>query len=183
MHEPTQLGGPDLEALMVRYQHADESAATALVRALSPQLLRFFAGQMGDQADAEDMLQDAWMRIHKARHTYRAGEPVVPWIYAIARFARVDAYRRRRRVAVHETAMEFVPEQAAEAPGGAPTLPPFQQMIAGLPAAQREVVTMLKVAGLSLDEVARATQSTVGAVKQKAHRAYTALRGKGEWNL
>ena len=35
---------------------------------------------------------------------------------------------------------------------------------------------MLKVAGMSLEEVARATSSTVGAVKQKAHRAYEKLR-------
>jgi len=41
---------------------------------------------------------------------------------------------------------------------------------------QREVVAMLKVSGMSLEEVARATSSTVGAVKQKAHRAYEKLR-------
>jgi len=42
--------------------------------------------------------------------------------------------------------------------------------------AQREVITMLKVGGLSLEEVARATSSTAGAVKQKAHRGYDRLR-------
>ena len=45
-----------------------------------------------------------------------------------------------------------------------------------LPETQREVVRLLKVEGLSLEEVARITASTVGAVKQKAHRAYTRLR-------
>jgi RNA polymerase sigma-70 factor (ECF subfamily) len=45
-----------------------------------------------------------------------------------------------------------------------------------LPQSQREVIFMLKVSGMSLEEVARATASTVGAVKQKAHRAYAALR-------
>jgi RNA polymerase sigma-70 factor (ECF subfamily) len=49
-------------------------------------------------------------------------------------------------------------------------------LVAALPDAQREVVTMLKVGGLTLEEVARATSSTVGAVKQKAHRAYERLR-------
>ena len=47
---------------------------------------------------------------------------------------------------------------------------------AGIPEAQREVITMLKVGGLSLEEVARATLSTAGAVKQKAHRGYERLR-------
>lgn len=52
----------------------------------------------------------------------------------------------------------------------------FDRLIADLPEAQREVLVMLKVLGMSLEEVARATSSTIGAVKQKAHRAYTTLR-------
>ena len=55
-------------------------------------------------------------------------------------------------------------------------LPPFQQLIADLPESQREVLTMLKVNGLSIEEVALATSSSVGSVKQKAHRAYERLR-------
>jgi RNA polymerase sigma-70 factor (ECF subfamily) len=55
-------------------------------------------------------------------------------------------------------------------------LPSFDTLLAALPDAQREVLTMSKVAGLSLEEVACATSSTVGAVKQKAHRAYKRLR-------
>jgi RNA polymerase sigma-70 factor (ECF subfamily) len=49
-------------------------------------------------------------------------------------------------------------------------------MLALLSDGEREVVEMLKVAGLSLEEVARATSCTVGSVKQKAHRAYKKLR-------
>jgi RNA polymerase sigma-70 factor (ECF subfamily) len=45
-----------------------------------------------------------------------------------------------------------------------------------LPESQREVILMLKVSGMSLEEVARATSSTVGSIKQKAHRAYAKLR-------
>jgi RNA polymerase sigma-70 factor (ECF subfamily) len=50
------------------------------------------------------------------------------------------------------------------------------ELLAPLPESQREVILMLKVAGMSLEEVARATSSTVGSVKQKAHRAYERLR-------
>ena len=166
---------PNLEILMRRYQQADLRAATALIAEVSPLLLRFFAGQMGNRFEAEDMFQDAWIRVHRARHTYRPGEPVLPWLYAIARHVRVDRYRQWRRRSALETAMDGLPEKtAASAP--ASTLPDFETMVAVLPAAQREVVTLLKVSGLSLDEVARATHSTVGAVKQKAHRAYQRLR-------
>jgi RNA polymerase sigma-70 factor (ECF subfamily) len=71
--------------------------------------------------------------------------------------------------------MESLPERPApvEARNQAPA---FDTLVAALPDAQREVVTMLKVGGLTLEEVARATSSTVGSVKQKAHRAYQRLR-------
>ena len=52
-----------------------------------------------------------------------------------------------------------------------------------MPESQREVIVMLKICGMSLEEVARATSSSVGSVKQKVHRAYETLRkghgGKG----
>ena len=51
-----------------------------------------------------------------------------------------------------------------------------EAMLRGLPASQREVLLMLKVSGMSLEEVAKATGSSVGSVKQKAHRAYEKLR-------
>jgi RNA polymerase sigma-70 factor, ECF subfamily len=165
----------DLDCWMERYQQADPAAPTALVRALSPALLRFFRAQAASREQADDLLQETWLRIHRVRHTYRAGEPVLPWVYAIASRVRVDGYRRRRRVTMHETAMEVLPEHPPQFEPRS-ILPDFHTLVASLPHPQREVVTMLKVGGLSLDEVARATSSTVGAVKQKAHRAYHRLR-------
>ena len=55
-------------------------------------------------------------RIHKVRHTYRPGEPVLPWIYAIARHVRVDHYRKTLRTAAHEQRLEELPEMAAAIP-------------------------------------------------------------------
>jgi len=49
-------------------------------------------------------------------------------------------------------------------------------LLAALPESQREVIALLKVSGMSLEEVARATSNSVGSVKQKAHRAYERLR-------
>ena len=166
-----------LEQLMVRYQQADEIAARSLIEQLSPQLYRFFAAQLGNPDDASDMLQDAWLRIHRVRHTYRPGEPLLPWVYAIARRVRVDSYRKRRRIArAGNCRSRCCRSQPSRAKNPAIS-PPFDQLIAGLPASQREVLTMLKVNGLTLEEVARATSSSVGSVKQKAHRAYERLRG------
>src|SRR6266436_5864306 len=165
----------DLDRWMERYQQADPEAPAALVAALSPALLRFFRSQVASRGQADDLLQETWLRIHRVRHTYRPGEPVLPWIYAIARRVRVDGYRRTRRITLHETTMELLPERPTPAQARN-RVPAFETLVAALPDAQREVVTMLKVGGLTLEEVARATSSTVGAVKQKAHRAYQRLR-------
>jgi RNA polymerase sigma-70 factor, ECF subfamily len=165
---------PELEQLMVRYQQADPAAAAALVERLSPQLYRFFASQMGSRADADDMLQDVWLRIHRVRHTYRSGQLLLPWVYAIAHRVRIDSYRKRLRMS-REIAVDVLPERAAPQEKQN-TFPAFDELLATLPESQRQVLTMLKVGGLSLQEVARATSSTAGAVKQKAHRAYERLR-------
>jgi RNA polymerase sigma-70 factor (ECF subfamily) len=165
----------DLDRLMEHYQQADPEAPHVLVVALSPALLRFFRSQVASRQQADDLLQETWMRIHRVRHTYRPGEPVLPWVYAIARRVRIDGYRRTRRIAMHEIAMEVLPEGPVEVEHR-DALPAFDELVAVLPDSQREVVTMLKVGGLSLEEVARATSSTVGAVKQMAHRAYRRLR-------
>jgi len=164
----------DLERLMVRYQQADRVAATALIELLSPQLLHFFAGELGSRDDAEDMLQEAWLRIHRVRHTYRPGEPLLPWVYAIARRVRVDDYRKRRRKS-REMGMDVLPEPPVryEPPAEGPA---FQELVASLPDSQKEVLTLLKVDGLTVEEVAKVTASTAGAVKQRAHRAYERLR-------
>jgi RNA polymerase sigma-70 factor (ECF subfamily) len=165
----------DVDRWMERYQQADPEAPAALIAALSPALLRFFRSQAASREQADDLLQETWMRIHRVRHTYRPGEPVLPWIYAIARRVRIDGYRRTQRITAHEVAMETLPESPVRVEQR-DALPCFDTLVAALPNAQREVLTMLKVGGLSLEEVACATSSTVGAVKQKAHRAYGRLR-------
>jgi RNA polymerase sigma-70 factor (ECF subfamily) len=165
-----------LEMLLEGYQRANADAASELISRISPDLLRYFLAQQTSRSEAEDLLQNTWLRIHKARHTYRSGAPVLPWVFAIAKHVKVDAYRKRRRIQHHEIATEIVPEgPAAREPSRTESMT-FDSLIANLPDSQREVLTMMKVNGLSLEEVARATSSTVGAVKQKASRAYAKLR-------
>src|SRR5579864_7080136 len=126
---------------MERYQRADPAAPGALIAALAPPLLRFFRAQGASREHADDLLQETWLRLHRVRHTYRPGEPVLPWVYAIARRVRVDGYRRTRRITLHEIVMEVLPDVPvqAEARNLGPT---FDTLVAALPEAQREVVTM-----------------------------------------
>jgi RNA polymerase sigma-70 factor, ECF subfamily len=171
MHPDTNL-----EMLMARYQEGDFGAATALIDHISPQLYRFFLGQFASRPDADDLLQETWLRIHRVRHTYRPGEPVLPWFYAIARYVRVDHYRKTVRTTGREQRLEEIAEFAATNPAETGGGYDLEMLLAPLPASQREVIEMLKVAGMSLEEVARATSSSVGSVKQKVHRAYEKLR-------
>jgi RNA polymerase sigma-70 factor (ECF subfamily) len=96
-------------------------------------------------------------------------------VYAIALRVRVDHYRRKRRVNFHEVATGSVPEPRATHSDGTEYLD-LDVLMSRLPRAQREVIAMLKVEGLSLEDIARATSSTAGAVKQKIHRAYRNLQ-------
>src|SRR6267142_2154143 len=123
---------PDLEQLMVRYQKADPDATAVLIEKLSPRLHWFFASQMGNRTDADDMLQDLWLRIHRVRHTYRPGEPLLPWVYAIARRVRIDNYRKRRRVSLREMAVDVLPEPP-QRNDETSDLPPFEELVAALP--------------------------------------------------
>lgn len=163
----------NLEMLMVRYQEGDFAAATVLVRCISPRLHRFFLAQSTSRADADDLLQETWLRIHKVRQTYRHSEPALPWFYAIARHIRVDHYRKSLRAAAGQRELEKMPKGSSTAPQQGAEL---ETLLAPLSEDQREVIAMLKVEGMSLEEVARAMSSSVGSVKQKVHRAYKRLR-------
>jgi RNA polymerase sigma-70 factor (ECF subfamily) len=165
----------ELEALMSAYQNGDRAAAAALIEQLSPPLHRFFLAQTTSRRDADDLLQETWLRIHQVRRTYRPGEPVLPWLYAIARHIRVDHFRRTYRLEAHERQVDELPERA-ELPHPRSSGPDVEAALRQLPQSQREVIVMLKAGGMSLEEVARATASSVGSVKQKAHRAYEKLR-------
>lgn len=178
---PLPFMHPDanLELLMAQYQRGDFSAATTLIHRISPQLHRFFVAQLVNRSDADDLLQETWLRIHKVRHTYRPGEPVLPWFYAIARHVRVDHYRKAIRTSTRERRLEEISSVADASPAeSGHSHDNLAELLAALPESQREVIEMLKVAGMSLEEVARATSSSVGSVKQKVHRAYKKLREK-----
>ena len=173
---PEPAGENDLPGLMARYQQGEVAAVEELVHRLSPSLWRYFFSSHASWSDSEDLLQDCWIRIHRSRHTYRPAEPVLPWIFAIARHTRLDGYRRRRRRESRETLVANPPEVAVHVEPAPPEPSRFRRLVEQLPDSQREVIVMLKASDMSLEEVARATSSTVGAIKQKAHRAYAKLR-------
>lgn len=163
---------------MRKYQQADRTAAESLFQMLVPLLTRFFLSMPDARQAADDLAQETLLRVHRARHSYRPGEPLLPWVYAIARHVRVDQYRKQRRTSKHEEVVETEKLQAQAAPlqNSPQNMPDFDTLMSYLPESQREVLRMLKVLGMTVEEVARVTSSTAGSVKQKSHRAYEKLR-------
>jgi RNA polymerase sigma-70 factor, ECF subfamily len=168
--------------LFERYQAGDRAAADEFISILHPLLLRHYRAQTGNPSLADDLAQECWIRVHRGRGSYRPGEPVLPWLFAIARHTRIDQYRKTSSAAKRETELEEStaarnattdPWQAVENSLAASTV---MSRLAQLSEGQREVFVMLKVDGMTVEEVAAAIGQTPGAVKQKAYRAYEALR-------
>ena len=157
-----------LEEWMQRYQAGDGDALETIVCEVSPRLKAIFRSGSPD-SEIEELVQETWFQVHRSRHTWRPGELLLPWIYSIARHIRSRSYRKRvRRSEVELNERISIP--TPELFGG------FEQLLNELPESQREVLILMKVEGRSLAEVAAATGSSVGSVKQKEHRAYEKLR-------
>lgn len=170
-----ELDGAHLKELMLRYQQGDAHAADELVSLTTPLLSRYLNATSMRALNLDDLLQECWLRIHRARGSYERGEPVLPWLLAIARHARVDFFRKWQRTAGRELEL---PEtvRMPDAKGDTMQAKNLMNLISTLPEGQREVIVLLKLTGMTAEEVARATGSTAGAVKQKAYRAYQAIR-------
>ena len=157
-----------LEELMQRYQAGNGDSFEEILRQVSPRLKVIFRGG-SPESEIEELVQETWFQVHRSRHTWRPGEMLLPWVYAIARHIRSRSYRkitRRAEVELDEKISTPTPELSYG----------FEQLLSELPESQRQVLMLMKVEGKSLEEVAAATGSSVGSVKQKVHRAYEKLR-------
>jgi RNA polymerase sigma-70 factor (ECF subfamily) len=174
--------------VMARYCRGEAAAFDRLYQMMASRVLAYLVGLLGDKAAAEDVLQQAFLKVHQARGSYVLGANPIPWIYAIAHRTALDEIRRRKRSRVrltvdgelrHPPAADLTGvAEAAREPDGPPV--PAAAAIAALeqlPENQREALILTKVHGRSVAEAAMITGSTPGAIKQRAHRAYVSLRG------
>jgi RNA polymerase sigma-70 factor (ECF subfamily) len=129
--------------------------------------------------DVEDLVQETLLAVHNRRHTYRASEPVTPWLYAIARYKLVDLLRvqsPRRAVEIRlddEDAGEIV--VAAADAGGADSRRDLLKLLESLPERQRLAIVLVKLEGRSVAEAAAATGMSQAAVKVGIHRGLKRL--------
>ena len=180
-----------LEQAMDRFAAGDDGALGEVYDLAAPSVLTFLMGLTRDRQLAEDLTQETFLRIHRARGLFHPGAPVLPWAYTIARRLFLDDVRTRRaaRVVLHDAPAGRdgdEPPALEVAAGGASAEELFadkelsqalDQALQKLPEAQASAFRLLKGEGLSVAEVATIMGTTKGAVKLRAHRAYEALRG------
>lgn len=166
-------------AWMAAAQDGDGEAYRRLLDELLPVLRRIVHRRVYDRHNAEDVVQNILLSIHRARHTYRPERSFGPWMRAIARNAMTDSFRETGRRGEHEVGTEVIERFAA------PPLDPLESgeidpalrtALEALPASQREAVELVQIQGLSIAEAALAAGVTPGALKVRAHRGYKALR-------
>ncbi len=154
------------------------TAFEALYSALAPPLLGYLRALTRDTSVADDVLQDTFLQMHRARHTFRPGHPVKPWAYAIARnvflMHRRARGRRERREVLAEDALPESPVRAADA-----EIVDRETLLRGVALVGRERCEELllhHVAGLSFREIAGVLGISEGAAKVRAHRAMAELK-------
>jgi len=177
-----------LDQAMDRYAQGDETAFSVLYAGLELKLRSFLTRLTGAPPAAEDLLQETFMRIHRARGGFEPGAAVVPWAYAIARNAWLDHVRaakvRGRGSADAKEGHQAPPAEVTTGPEAdseqlliaRETASLVEAVLTRLPVAQREAFVLLRYEGMSVVEAAEVLGSTKSAVKLRAFRAYEALR-------
>jgi RNA polymerase sigma-70 factor (ECF subfamily) len=126
--------------------------------------------------DPEDIVQETLLAIHTKRHTWRDDGSVLPWLYAIARYKLVDAFRRAgRRV---EIEIDELAETLAAPEPDSISDREIRRVLATLAPGQRTVVAAVTVDGHSIGETARNLGMTETAVRVALHRGLKAIAQK-----
>ncbi|MEI4470017.1 RNA polymerase sigma factor [Frigidibacter sp. MR17.24] len=166
------------EALLARYAAGDPAAARALTLRFAPLALRVAQARLRDQAEAEDVAQEAMLRLWRIAPDWRSGEAKVStWLYRVTANLAVDRLRRRGR----SVPLEAVAEPEDDRPGAEAGMiaDEREKALSGaldqLPDRQRQAVMLRHIEGLSNPEIAEVMEIGVEAVESLTARAKRAL--------
>lgn len=167
-------------SLLVRAARSgDVRAFAALVDAYYARCLRFAMHMLASRRDAEEAVQDTFVRVYKALPKYEERETFEPWLFRILANRCRSAGSRERR---HSEFVEYgdVPERPA--PTGHDEAVAWREEIglalASLPTDQREAFLMRHVEDLSYEDMSVVTGAGVSALKMRVKRACDALRAR-----
>ena len=170
--------------LMLAYQRGDESAFDRLVEEYSGQVYALLTRFLGPVARREDLLQEVFLRVIRARNRYRATARLSTWLYRIAFNLCANESQRASGALLEDLGtpgerMDWVDEQVEEPSVGLErqdVVVAVQDAIARLPDGQRMALLLAKYDGLAYAEIAKVLDSSEKAVKSLIHRARENLR-------
>ena len=166
--------------LLVFYACGDPDAARVLTHRLAPRILGHALRLVGDRAEAEDVAQDALLRLWRIAPDWRRGEAQVStWLYRVVANLATDRLRARKRRAVQP--LDDTPDPPSDAPAvvagliEADRMAALQAALDALPDRQRQAVVLRHIDGLANPEIARIMEIGVEAVESLTARGKRAL--------
>lgn len=165
------------EALLLNFANGDATAARLLTARLVPRALGYAARVLGDRAEAEDVAQEAMLRLWKIAPEWRQGEAKVStWLYRVTANLCTDRLRRRRTVDLDAVAEPLDDTASVEdqMQSAARNLA-LEAALKTLPERQRQAVVLRHLEGLSNPEIAEVLNITVEAVESLTARGKRAL--------
>jgi RNA polymerase sigma-70 factor (ECF subfamily) len=177
-------GANPIDDVMDRYARGQDAALAELYRLGAPRVRSFLARLCASLSLADDLTQDAFLRVHAARGQFVAGAKAMPWMLAIARNSYRDYLRREQVRREHRSTTALLAiSQRLDRPDGndraliaRQMLDVVQRSLMNLPVRQREAFVLMRFEGLSLAETADVLGATEAAVKLLVHRAYVVIR-------
>ena len=178
---PDGAGVDEDAVLLARFAAGDQSAARALTEQLLPGALRQAWRILGDRTEAEDVAQDAMLRLWRQAAEWRSGEArVSTWLYRVVHNLCIDRIRRRRpSVAVEDAPEPVDPEPSVlTRMARSETGRSVAAAIAELPERQRQAVVLRHFEGWSNPQIGAALDCSVEAVESLLARARRALAAR-----
>ncbi len=166
----------DLKLVAAQAARGDHAAFRRIVDHTKDGMYRLSCRLMGDTGEAEDALQEAYVKVYQAllRGAFSGDSRLETWIHRIVTNCCLDALRRRRpRAELDDTA-----SNDAVSPEARLALREIDAWLGELPPEQRVVVVLRCIEGLSTAETAAALAISDGAVEQRLVRARATLRGR-----
>jgi len=174
---------PD-EELMSRAARGDEQAFVLIVRRYKDELTNFAERFLGDRDDAEDVVQEAFVRVWRSRESFVAGGRFSTWLYTIA--SNLARTRLRRRALWRFVRLGSGDGAPADIPDGAAASDVrvdeairderIQRALGRLPPKFRELVVLRDIQQLSYEEITAITGCAMGTVKSRINRGRALLR-------
>lgn len=160
----------------------DRQAYAQLLQALTSLLRSRLSRRLNAPDTVDDLVQEVLIAVHKARHTWDASRPLLPWVMAIARYKWADWLRRhyaqgRQATVELESVLELAAPDVTFMEGFSESM---KKELQHLNAKQQEILSLLHVEGFTAREAGARIGMSETAVKVAAHRAYKLLRKRME---